>query len=249
MFEKYLQELGLSDKEASVYISLLQVDNDSVLDLSKKTKINRTTIYPVLESLAKKGLISEAQVDKKIRYHAEPPERLETYVERQKTMLQEHSNRLKDVIPQLKSIQRETGEKPMVKYFEGRQGAISSLEEFYNSIGKGGTAYLIYPKDAIKNIFNEKEIEKYRSIRLKREIKTKVISTSSKNDIISDSTGNRIQIDGEKYPITSDIAIYEDKVRVTILGKSLAAFSIKSQDLADTLRSLFDLVFDLSKNK
>ena len=73
MLEKYLQEIGLSDKEASVYVALLQVDNDSVLDLAKRTKINRTTIYPVLESLAKKGLISEIKIDKKVRFQAEPP--------------------------------------------------------------------------------------------------------------------------------------------------------------------------------
>lgn len=84
MFEKFLEELGLSDKESKVYLALLEVETDSVIDLAKKTDINRTTIYPVLESLSKKGLISEVKVDKKIRYAAESPERLETYVERRK---------------------------------------------------------------------------------------------------------------------------------------------------------------------
>ena len=138
MFEKYLEDLGLSEKEAKVYLSLLQVDNDSVLDLAEKTKINRTTIYPVLESLSKKGLISEVKVDKKVRFQAEPPERLETYVERQKIVLEEHAKRLKDVIPQLKSVQRETGERPVVKIYEGKEGIISSLEDFFETSDSGG---------------------------------------------------------------------------------------------------------------
>jgi sugar-specific transcriptional regulator TrmB len=79
MFEKDLQELGLNDKESAVYLALLSVDNDSVIDLSKKTNINRTTIYPVLESLMTKGLVSEVKMDKKIRFAAEAPERLVTY--------------------------------------------------------------------------------------------------------------------------------------------------------------------------
>ncbi len=115
MFEKYLEEIGLSDKEASVYVALLQVDHDSVLDLSKRTGINRTTIYPVLETLAKKGLVSEMQIDKKVHYKAEPPERLESFVERRKLNFEEQSKRLKDIVPQLKSIQRESGERPVVK--------------------------------------------------------------------------------------------------------------------------------------
>lgn len=59
MLEKYLQEIGLSEKEAQIYLALLQVDNDSIQGLSNRTKINRTTLYPVLESLSKKGLVSE----------------------------------------------------------------------------------------------------------------------------------------------------------------------------------------------
>lgn len=247
MFEKYLEDLGLSEKEAKVYLSLLEVDNDSVLDLAEKTKINRTTIYPVLESLAKKGLISEVKVDKKVRFQAEPPERLETYVERQKIVLEEHAKRLKDVIPQLKSVQRETGERPTVKYFEGREGIISSLEEFFRGKDEGGVSYMVYPKDILDDLFTDKEREKYRASRLNKVIKSKVLYTSEKGERPSDSTGDRIKIDAKKYPITCDINIYNNKVRINTLGKGLSCIYIESQDLADTLRSLIDLSFDKLK--
>lgn len=249
MFEKYLEDLGLSEKEAKVYLSLLEVDNDSVLDLAEKTKINRTTIYPVLESLAKKGLISEVKVDKKVRFQAEPPERLETFVERQKIVLEEHAKRLKDVIPQLKSVQRETGERPTVKYFEGREGIISSLEEFFRGKDEGGVSYMVYPKDILDELFTDKEREKYRASRLNKVIKSKVLYTSEKGERPSDSTGDRIKIDSKKYPISCDINIYNNKVRINTLGKSLSCIYIESQDLADTLRSLIDLSFDRLKEQ
>ena len=54
MLEKYLQEIGLSDKEAGVYLALLATDNSSVIELAGKTKIKRPTVYVILESLAKK---------------------------------------------------------------------------------------------------------------------------------------------------------------------------------------------------
>ena len=129
MLEKYLQEIGLNEKEAAVYLALLQYDNASVIEIAGKTRINRSTTYTILESLARKGLSSETTVGKKTRYQAESPERLETFVERQKILLEEHSKRLKDIIPQIKSVQRESGEKPIVQYFEGRQGIISSTED------------------------------------------------------------------------------------------------------------------------
>jgi sugar-specific transcriptional regulator TrmB len=120
MFEKYLQEIGLADKEAAIYLALLQVDSTPVAALAKKTKIKRPTVYVVLESLAKKGLVSETTVGKKTQYQAEPPERLKTFVERQKILLEEREQRLDDIIPQIKNLQRESGERPVVKFFDGK---------------------------------------------------------------------------------------------------------------------------------
>src|SRR3989344_6596845 len=124
MLEKYLQDIGLSDKEATAYLTLLAVENASVLDLAKKTGIKRPTVYVILKSLSKKGLVSETTIGKKTHYQAEPAERLETFVERRKLALEEAGSLLKDLIPQIKSMSREAGEKPIVKYFEGKEGIV-----------------------------------------------------------------------------------------------------------------------------
>ncbi len=248
MFEKYLQEIGLNDKESIVYLSLLSVEHASVLDLANKTKIKRPTVYVVLESLLQKGLVSETTVGKKTHYQAEPPERLETFVEKRKIALEESQKTLKDIIPQIKSISRESGERPVVKYFEGKEGIISSAEEtFRDEIGGDESVYLIYPKDIINELFPEKERQKYRQTRLNKKVKSKVIYTFKKGEYPSDATGDRIKIDGSKYPISCDIAIYKDKVRISVLGDKLSSIFIRSKDVADTLRSLFNLAFDQLK--
>lgn len=251
MLEKYLQDIGLNDKEATMYLALLSVEHASVLDLAKKTKIKRPTVYVVLESLSKKGLVSETTIGKKTHYHAEPPERLETFVERQKIALEESQRILKDVIPQIKSISRDSGERPVVKYFEGREGIISANDELFSGTDneKTGITYLIYPKDIVEELFTDKEREKYRSMRIKRNIKSNVLYTSLKSDRPSDSTGDRIKIDNTKYPISCDISIYKDRVRISILGKKLSGIFIRSQDFAETLRSLFKLAFSNLEKK
>lgn len=247
MLEKYLQDIGLSEKEAAVYIMLIQVDDASVIDIAKKTSINRTTVYILLESLEKKGLVSETTLGKKTHYQADPPERLETYVQRQKVTLDEYSKRLVDVIPQIKSIQRETGVKPIVKLYEGKEGIISLNEELYENNDEGGTAYLLYSRDLLDSVFSEDDIGKYRKVRLQKGVKTKVFYNSTKEERPSDDTGERMKIDEKKYPITCDISVYKDRVRIGILGKKLSGIFIRSQDLADTLRSLFNFAFDSLK--
>lgn len=249
MLEKYLQDIGLSEKEAVIYLALLAVDNSSVLDLSKKTKLNRSTTYVILESLAKKGLVSETTVGKKTHYQAEPPERLETFVEQRKIMLDEQAKKLKDIIPQIKSTQRESGEKPIVKYYEGREGLVSLNEEFFAGQPNNETSYLVYSKDLIDEIFTKQEKDKYRAMRLGKNIKSKVLYTYKNGDIPSTVDGERVKIDENRYPISCDISICDDKIKIAILGKKLSGIFIKSKEFAETFRSIFSVGFDESKKK
>ena len=246
MLEKYLEEIGLSEKESQVYLALLAVDSESIQDLAKRTGINRTTVYPVLETLEKKGLVSEVQKGKKVEYVAAPPERLETFVERQKVVLEERAERLKDIIPQIKSVQREAGEKPIVKYFEGREGAIAAHEEFYEMHdSKSREGYFIYDKDLMDRTFTSSEREKFRKIRIGKLVDPVSVYTNSKGDTAFSTPGKRKRIDQEKYPLSTDIVIIEDRILIGTLGDHVSSILIKSKDFATTLASLVRYINDI----
>lgn len=249
MLEKYLQEIGLNEKEAAVYLALLQVDSASVADIAEKTEIKRPTVYVVLETLSKKGLVSEVEIGNKTHFASESPERLETFVERQKIVLEEHAKRLHDIIPQLKSVEREGGERPIVKYFEGKEGIISSAEELFTAQDKSDTTHIVYSKDLIDALFTQEERTRYKKMRLGKNIKSKALYTYTQGEIPSDSTGERTRLDEKKYPITCDINIYEDRVRINTLGESLSGIFIKSKDVADTLRSIINFAIDQTNKK
>ena len=244
MLEQSLIDLGFEEREAAVYIALLQVDTASVIQIAAKTGINRSTVYTILDSLAEKGLVSEIRIGKKVHYQAEKPERLETYVEQQQLLLEEQSKRLKDIIPMLKTVSRETGERPVVKYIEGREGIVNSTEEFFAGEEQADYAYFFYPTDLMNEALTEAERKHFHAIRMKKNIKGKILYTVSGEPLASDSMGDRFRIDAERYPITCDIAIYRDRIRMNTMGKSLSGIFIRSQDIADTLRSIFNLAYD-----
>ncbi len=242
MVEKFLENIGLSQKEAQVYIALLAVESSSVIDLSKKTEIKRTSIYPILETLEKKGLVSEVEVGKKNEYRAEAPERLETYIENEKVRLSEQTKLLAEVIPRLKSVSRNHGERPIVKYYDGREGIMSSISEYIHGNEEGGELYIVYPKDILEETFTEKEIKEARGNRISRNIVTHSLYTYSKGDLESDNMSDRVRLEESKnFPILCDIAVYEDRVRIHTLGKKLSAINIKNQDFAETMRTLIKL--------
>lgn len=250
MFQNYLVELGLSEKEALIYLALLQADNQSIQDLAKQTNINRTTVYPVLESLEKKGLVSEVQVGKKTHYEAAAPERLETFVERQKVLLDEKSKRLKDIIPELKGVQRKEGERPVIKFFEGRDGVVSAYEEFYSGLDGADTdGYLIYNVDLINKTYSTEEQERFYQIREKKKVTPTSVYNNSTGDRVFVSPGRRSRIDHDKYPISADITIVSDKVILSALGDHVSSFIIKSKDIAETLRSLVRYINDAKEGK
>lgn len=244
MFEKYLQEIGLNEKEAALYLALLEVDNASVIDLSKKTKINRSTAYVVLEGLMKKALVTEVQVGKKVHYQAEAPERLETFVEHQKIVFEERSRRLADIIPQIKSMQREQGQRPVLKYFDGREAAINSNRDFFNAKDKEGVGYFVFNRDLIEEIFDPREIQEIQKIRPNKNIRGKSLYVSTQTTLLSNDMTERKKIDGNAYPVLCDVSIYEDRVQFVTLGKKVSSIFIQSKDVAETLKSLFKLAFD-----
>ncbi len=244
MFEKYLIDIGLGEKEASVYVALLSFDKALVTEIAEKAKIKRPTTYVILESLQKKGLVSETTIGKKTFYLAEPPEKLNLFVERQIHLLEENKKILDIIIPQLKGVSRGDGEKPAVQFFDGKEGVISSNQDIFATKLNNEPVYMIYSRDLVKGIFTDKEAQQMREKRISNGIKSKAIYTSQNDDKPSDETGDRIKIEGDRYPISSDITIYGDRVKIAILGKRLSSISIKSPEFAETLKSLIKYIFD-----
>lgn len=76
----YLRQLGLGDDESKVYIYLLAHGPQTVLQISKATKVGRTKLYPLLESMANKQLVTVHDRHYGTTYEAQPPAVLEFLV-------------------------------------------------------------------------------------------------------------------------------------------------------------------------
>lgn len=66
-----LETLGLTDKEAKVFVALSELGKAPAYAISKKTKLARTTIYFILDSLMQKELVTE-EIKKNARYFSIP---------------------------------------------------------------------------------------------------------------------------------------------------------------------------------
>lgn len=117
-----LVSLGLGEKEAAAYLTLLRQGELTPLELSRETKINRTTLYRVLEELEERGLVKKALGYKTTSYQASPPEAIRAMLSQREAELGELQEAVGPLITQLTQLQEEQVSPTKVFYYHGRQG-------------------------------------------------------------------------------------------------------------------------------
>jgi DNA-binding MarR family transcriptional regulator len=110
-----LKNLGLTEKEAKVYLALLQLGTATPYRIAKKSGLKRPTAYVIAEELVEKGLIVHVPGEEPKQYIARSPE---SVLEAQEAKLL----KAKSILPELKSLQKNVSEKVSVLYFEGVEG-------------------------------------------------------------------------------------------------------------------------------
>src|SRR3989338_5448141 len=104
---KQLIEFGLSEKEAKIYLALLELEVATVTEVAETAGINRSSTYVVMEALKKKGLVSTSE-DKKIQtYSAVSPEMLLEDAKNKAKRADAIKNNINDIVPELKALHKE----------------------------------------------------------------------------------------------------------------------------------------------
>jgi sugar-specific transcriptional regulator TrmB len=103
-----LKKLGFNEKEAQIYLILLQKGVLTPLKLSRFTKINRTTIYRVLEKLKEAGAVEEVLEQKSTKFQAGSPEKLNMLLTKKEVELAKIKQILPNIIANLSVIEDTT---------------------------------------------------------------------------------------------------------------------------------------------
>lgn len=248
MLEQELLAIGLNDKEAKIYLAALELGQSTVQNIALKAGINRATTYFVIDGLMQRGLVSSFQKGKKQYFIAADPERLLEILEQEREKIEKKRENLQKILPQLQSLNNKQQGRPVVKYYEGKEGLTSMNEELLKNAK--GDIIMAYSVDYLGNLFSDNERQKMRKKRLERGIKTKVLYTWSNGELESTKDGSRRKISMEKFPLTCDIAVYDNVVRIASLKDRVVGVVIEDDEIAQSFRSIFELAWEGSeKNK
>src|SRR3989344_3107999 len=117
-----LKDLGLSEKEAKVYVAALEIGRATADQLAKHAKIVRPTTYLQIKSLMDKGLMSTYEEGKKTYFAPESPELLKRLLARQKDSITTKETELTRLLPELVQQFGSAGERPGGRFFPGQDG-------------------------------------------------------------------------------------------------------------------------------
>lgn len=243
MLYKQLQDAGLNETEAKIYLATLELGQTTVSRIARKAGIKRTTVYLSLESLKEKALISAIKKYNKTSYYAEDPRNLERIME-------ERKQRVSNLIPKLLSFTNLIDKKPEIRYFDGEEGIKGVVMD---SIKHGTKEILSFFSETYISDFSEQFYEDvYRPARIKNKISGRALTPDipkMKSLASHDATSLRQTkfLPHNLFKINIQIMLYE-KNKVSIISfKEKFALIIDSQSIYESFKSIFETLWATAK--
>jgi predicted transcriptional regulator len=129
-----LESLGLTERDILVFLSILSSGKTTVADVSHKQKdIPRTSIYDIVASLMRLGLVSTVKHSGKIYYQAQGIEHFIDSLESKKKEIEDRQNELRGVVDLFNQFKLGTLYRPGVRFFEGKKGILAIQREIQNA--------------------------------------------------------------------------------------------------------------------
>lgn len=136
--EKMLVTLGLSDKEAKVYLASAMLGSATAQEIAAKATVNRPTTYVMIESLIGRGIMSSHTRGKKRYFTAADADKLMILIEREERRVSEGRAKLQELLPaftEIRAASKAAGEGE-VSVYEGLQATKVWQEEVENAKGE-----------------------------------------------------------------------------------------------------------------
>ncbi len=242
-----LIELGLTEKEAAVYLTLLYGGEMTAEKAAKQAKLNRSTTYVQIKELMDMGLVSTFKIEKKTFFAAESPTNLERILEKKMKQVERQRDEALTLLPELLRVFSSTGARPVFRMFEGKEGLMSMRNSILNSGEK--EVFIAFSFDGMSKVFTKAELMDWSTRRAAKNIHSWLLYTKTGDDIPLVPPQKIRRVDADRFPFTSDIYICGDTVSIASTSGQIVGMTITNAAIAKTLRSLYLLAWEHSDNQ
>ncbi len=244
LYSTVLTSLPLNSSEAHIYELLLELGPQPAQTLTEHSGIGRGNVYNALKSLQDKNLVREEK-GKKNLFKAASPELLREMSNNEIAKAQSVSNQLESILPALKSHFNLITKQPTIRIFEGFDG----IKELYLALlEEQQPIYSLVSTDAPEARVYKWLTTTYVKKRVQANIKVFGVTTGNKSETLEKNSTKELRqlchVDKQLYPFAGEVNVVGDTVAfINYKEKELIGFIIESPSLAQTLRSVVQLLF------
>ena len=238
MIEETLKEIGLSQNEIKIYLSLIELGPSLIGKVCGKTKIHRRNVYDSIEMLKDKGFVSATMINNRNVFEAVNPKRILDILEEKKVNVEK-------IIPQL--INQQNKNQTLVKVYTGLNGRKIIFEEKLKCLEEQYVLGAHNPSGRISSF-----LENYHRRRIKNKIKTKMLFINQDKKTAEKFAKYKYieaRLLPDKFSSPIAINIYGNKTAILLGSESIEPITILIEDkgLSNDFKSYFQLLWKISK--
>jgi len=245
---EFLESVGISRKEAMVYLDLLNYGESQTGKICERTRIPSSYIYGILNSLIEKGLATYKLINNVKLFSASNPDALTQLFEEKEKEVIKQKTELLGFITKLKAAEPRPRRPNDFKYFQGVRGIKSLYLDIITSWKKGDEYYIA---SAPTKSFEKLEAF-FMEIVHKKRIKDGVTMK-----ILVNRNSEKWGLKRTKLPLTevryldadtkTEYGVLNDYFFLVTYGAEPYGLLIKDRNFADTYKIFFDLLWNQAK--
>ena len=252
---KKLNIFGLEEKEALIYLMLLQKGIKTPLELARLTEVNRTTIYRIVERLQDLNLVEEMLDQNTTKYKAIPPDKFELLVAKKEAELKT----LKETLPTLQAeLSQLVGNLPAntkVKYYRGKSGFEQIIWNQLHAIGNIVGYSTFGRREVVGDKFYDEYVREFEA----KNITDRVITTPTeetlaylKKHVLLNRTQmepwNIRYLEESQIYISGDTVFYNDIFATAYWRQGeIVGVEIENHEFVRMQKSIFEILWENAK--
>ncbi len=242
--EKKLETLGLSSKEAAVYLVLLQLGQVGSSKIITGAALHGQFVYKALESLEEKGLVQHVIMNGRKKFSAKSPETILSLIEEQKRVA---DGVIADIKKQLIVVPDQT-----FQVFQGEESWHAHEFALLHHAEKGSTLLIIGGAgDHFSVLMGETDLRTYEQMRYKKQISIKYIGCESQRAELQKQKADRRLFEYKILPglFTGMVNtnIWEETVNINIFGSPVTSTEMKNSQVAESYKGFFETLWKMGK--
>ncbi|MBU2561630.1 MAG: hypothetical protein KKD17_04985 [Nanoarchaeota archaeon] len=248
MNTEILEQIGLSKNEIKIYFTLLELEQSTATPIVKKSGIPNSKVYPTIDKLIRRGLVSYVIKNNVKYFQASDPKNLIEFLNNKEKLIAQQKGEIEKLIPEIERKRKLAKEKQEATIYESIDGVKAAFNNILNTIPQGQEYYVFTLGEELGREDLRRFFRDYHKKRIEKKIKVNLIANEKIREIFSKYHKYKgMIIRYSKQNLPTGIFIYEDCVMTVVWQGEPTAFVIKSKNNADRYRDFFKEIWKTAK--